>query len=91
LRAAEKSATAALIRDAGRDQVAGDLAQQVLREGAGTAEAKALQFEKVFGEAAHGDLSVNLGLKRAPLGGGAKRFPVTKVSASGPSKQISLR
>jgi hypothetical protein len=68
LAATEKSATAALIGDAGSDQIARDLAQQMLRERARTTEAKALQFEKVFGEAAHGDLSVIRGLKRGRRG-----------------------
>jgi hypothetical protein len=53
-----------LVGDAGRNEVARDLAQQMLRERTGTAEAKALQFEKVFGEAAHGDFSVIRGLER---------------------------
>jgi len=53
-----------LVGDAGRNEVARDLAQQMLRERTGTAEAKALQFEKVLSEAAHGDFSVIRGLKR---------------------------
>jgi hypothetical protein len=57
-----------LVGNAGRDQIARDLAQQMLRERTGTAEAKALQFEKVFCEAAHGDLSVIQGLKREHRG-----------------------
>ena len=67
-RATEKSATAALVGNAGRDQIASDLAQQMLRERPRTTEAKALQFEKVFGEAAHGDLSVIRDLKRERRG-----------------------
>ena len=47
-RATEKSATAALVGNAGRDQIASDLAQQMLRERPRTTEAKALQFEKVM-------------------------------------------
>jgi hypothetical protein len=47
-----------LVGDAGRNQIARDLAQQMLSEGAGASEAKALELEEVLGEAAHGDLSV---------------------------------
>ncbi|MGG1943362.1 hypothetical protein AB1286_00945 [Trinickia sp. NRRL B-1857] len=60
----ERSAAVALVGDARRDQVAGDFAQQVLGQRTGTTKAKALKFDEVFGEAAHGDLSVARGPKR---------------------------
>jgi len=60
----ERSAAVAFVRHTRSDQAASDFAQQVLSQRTGTAEAKALKFDEVFGEAAHGDLSVARGPKR---------------------------
>jgi hypothetical protein len=54
-----------LIRDAKRDEARRDFAQQVLRQSPCSALAEALQFDQVFRDAAHLELSVDRRLSLA--------------------------